>query len=103
MGKETTRRYNENIRGFVNCHSIHSPDDQEGDKFWKKVTNRMTEAEGIYGMMIYSFVRFRFYIPPPKKKKHYEKKNENLTDTKNILDCGKEFNRDDELIQRYDY
>ena len=28
------------------------------DKFWKKVIDRMKEAEGINGMLIYSFVRF---------------------------------------------
>ena len=33
-----------------------SPDDEEGDKFWKKVIDRMKE-EGANGMIIYSFVR----------------------------------------------
>ena len=47
-----------------------SPDDEEGDKFWKKVIDRMKEAEGVNGMITYSFVRFDIM------KKMYE----NLTD-----------------------
>ena len=27
----------EEIRDFVKCHPMPSPDDEEGDKFWKKV------------------------------------------------------------------
>ena len=35
-----------------------SPDDKEGEQFWKKVIDRMKEAEGVNAMIIYSFVRF---------------------------------------------
>ena len=35
-----------------------SPDDEEGDTFWKKVIDRMKKKEGVDGMEIYSFVRF---------------------------------------------
>ena len=35
-----------------------SPDDEEGEQFWKKVIDRMKEAEGLNGMITYSFVRF---------------------------------------------
>ena len=35
-----------------------SPDDEEGDKFWKKVIDRLKNTEGANGMIIYSFVRF---------------------------------------------
>ena len=50
-----------------------SPDDDEGHKFWKKVIDRMKEAEGVKDMMIYMFVNFTIM------KKMYE----NLTDRKN--------------------
>ena len=30
-----------------------SPDDEEGEKFWNKVIDRMKEAEGVNGMTIY--------------------------------------------------
>ena len=59
-----------------------SPDDEEGDKFWTKVIDRMKEAEGVNGMTIYMFVNFAVM------KKMYE----NLTDRKVIVDCGKELN-----------
>ena len=35
-----------------------SPDDEEGDKLWKKVIDRMKDNERVNGMIIYSFVRF---------------------------------------------
>ena len=34
------------IRDFVRCHPMPSPDDEEGDKFWKKVIDRMKSGEG---------------------------------------------------------
>ena len=43
-------------RDFVKCHPVPSPHHEEGDKFWKKVIDRMKE-EGANGMIIYSFVR----------------------------------------------
>ena len=68
----------------VKCHPMPSPDDEEGDKFWKKVINRLKSDQGINAMIIYSFVNFDIM------KKMYE----NLTDKKVIVDCGKELNRD---------
>jgi hypothetical protein len=35
-----------------------SPDDEEGETFWKKGIDRMKEKEGVNGMIIYSLVRF---------------------------------------------
>ena len=52
--------------------TLYSPDDEELDEFWKKVIDRMKEAEGLNGMTIQSFVRFDIM------KKIYE----NLTDRK---------------------
>ena len=60
----------EEIRGFVKCHPMPSPDDEEGNKFRRKVFDRLTEAEGINGMIICLFVRC-----DTMKKIH-----ENLTD-----------------------
>ena len=61
-----------------------SPDDEEGDKFWKKVIDRMKSGEGVKDMTIYMFVNFDIM------KKMYE----NLADKKIIIDCAKELNRD---------
>ena len=82
--RKQIEKEDEEIRDFVKCHPMPSPDDEEGEKFWKKVIDRMEEAEGVNGMIIYSFVRFDIM------KKMYE----NLTDKKVIIDCGKELNRD---------
>ena len=48
----------EEVRDFVRCHPMPSPDDKEGEQFWKKVIDTMKEAEGVNAMIIYSFVRF---------------------------------------------
>ena len=56
--RKQIEKENEEIRDFVKCHPMPSPDDEEGDKFWKKVIDRMKEAEGVNGMLIYSSVRF---------------------------------------------
>ena len=52
-----------------------SPDDEEGDKFWKKVIDRMKSGEGVKDMTIYMFVNFDIM------KKMYE----NLADKKSSL------------------
>ena len=31
----------EEVRDFVRCHPMPSPDDEEGDKCWKKVIDRL--------------------------------------------------------------
>ena len=49
---------NEEIRDFVKCHPMPSPDDEEGDKFLKKVIDRMKSGEGVKDMTIYMFVNF---------------------------------------------
>ena len=85
--REAIEKEDEEIRDFVKCHPMPTPDDEEGEKFWKKVIDRMKENEGVNGMIIYSFVRFDIM------KKMYE----NLTDRKAIVDCGKELNRDGEF------
>ena len=85
--RKQIEKEDEEIRDFVKCHPMPSPDDEEGEKFWKKVIDRMKEAEGVNGMIIYSFVRFDIM------KKMYE----NLTDKKVIIDCGKELNRDGKI------
>ena len=85
--RKQIEKEDEEIRDFVKCHPMPSPDDEEGETFWKKVIDRMKEAEGVNGMIIYSFVRFDIV------KKMYE----HLTDKKVIIDCGKELNRDGEF------
>ena len=85
--RKEIEKEDEEIRDFVRCHPMPSPDDEEGDKLWKKVIDRMKDNEGVNGMIIYSFVRFDIM------KKMYE----NLTDKKVIIDCGKELSRDGEF------
>ena len=85
--RKAIEKEDEEIRDFVRCHPMPSPDDEEGDKFWKKVIDRMKSGEGVKDMTIYMFVNFAIM------KKMYE----NLTDKKVIIDCGKELNRDGEF------
>ena len=68
--RKQIEKEDEDIRDFVKCHLMPSPDDEEGETCWKKVLDRMKEKEGVNGMIIYSFVRFDII------KKMYE----NLTD-----------------------
>ena len=82
--RKAIEKEDEKIIDFVRCHPMPTPDDEEGEKNWKKVVDRMKDNEGANGMIIYSFVRFDII------KKMYE----NLTDKKVIIDCGKELNRD---------
>ena len=82
--RKAIEKEDEEIRDFVRCHPMPSPDDEEGDKFWKKVINRLKNDQGINAMIIYSFVKFDIV------KTMYE----NLTDKKVIVDCGKELSHD---------
>ena len=82
--RKAIEKEDEKIIDFVRCHPMPTPDDEEGEKNWKKVVDRMKDNEGANGIIIYSFVRFDII------KKMYE----NLTDKKVIIDCGKELNRD---------
>ena len=82
--RKEIEKEDEAIRDFVKCHPMPSPDDEEGEKVWKKVIDRLKNDQGKYGMIIFSFVRFDII------KRMFE----NLTDKKVIIDCGKELNRD---------
>ena len=85
--RKAIEKENEEIRDFLRCHPMPSPDDVEGGTFWKKVIDRMNDSEKANRSVIYSFVRFDLM------KKMYE----NLTDKRVIIDCGKELNRDGEF------
>ena len=78
----------EEVRDFVRCHPMPSPDDKEGEQFWKKVIDRMKSgrSKGYMTMYIYIYMSVNFAII----KKMYE----NLTDKQVIIDCGNELNRD---------
>ena len=82
--REQIEKEDEEIRDFVKCHPMPSPDDEGGEQFWKKVIDRLKNDQGINTMIIYSFVNFDII------KRMYE----NLTDKKVIVECGKELNRD---------
>ena len=73
--RKQIEKEDEEIRDFVKCHPMPSPDDEEGEKFWKKVIDRMKSGEGVKDMTIYMFVNFDIM------KKMYE----NLTDKKSSL------------------
>ena len=73
--RKQIEKEDEEIRDFVKCHPMPSPDDEEGEKFWKKVIDRMKSGEGVKDMTIYMFVNF------DSMKKMYE----NLTDKKSSL------------------
>ena len=74
----------EEIRDFVKCHPMPSPDDEEGEYWWFKVIDRLKNDQGINGMIIFSLMRFDII------KRMYE----NLTNKTIIVECGKELNRD---------
>lgn len=42
--RKQIEKEDEEIRYFEKCHSMQSPD-EEGDKFWKKVNDRMKEQK----------------------------------------------------------
>ena len=73
------QKTDEEIRHFVECHPIPSPDDEEGDKFCKKVIDRLKTTEGVNGMIRSSSVR------------------QDLTEKNVMIDCGKEPDRDGEF------
>ena len=39
--RKQIEKEDEEIRDFVKCHPMPSPDDEEGETFWKKVIDRM--------------------------------------------------------------
>ena len=82
--RQAIEKENEEIRDFVKCHPMPSPDDEEGEYWWFKVIDRLKNDQGINGMIIFSLMRFDII------KKMYE----NLTNKTIIVECGKELNRD---------
>ena len=73
-GKQIEKE-DEEIRDLIKCHPMPSPDIAEGEKFWRKVFDRMTKAEGVNVMLTCSFVRLDIM------KKMYQ----NLTDKQSSL------------------
>ena len=82
--RQAIEKEDEEIRHFVKCHPMPSPDDEEGEYWWFKVIDRLKNDQGINGMIIFSFMRFDII------KRMYE----NLTNKTIIVECGKELNRD---------
>ena len=85
--REQIEKEDEDIRDFVKCHPMPSPDDEGGKQLWIKVIDRLKKEDGVNELVIFSFWRFDIM------KRMYE----NLTDRKVIVDCGKELNRDGEF------
>ena len=82
--RQAIEKEDEEIRDFVKCHPMPSPDDEEGEYWWFKVIDRLKNDQGINGMIVFSFMRFDII------KRMYE----NLTNKTIIVECGKELNRD---------
>ena len=82
--RQAIEKEDEEIRDFVKCHPMPSPDDEEGEYWWFKVIDRLKNDQGINGMIFFSLMRFDII------KKMYE----NLTNKTIIVECGKELNRD---------
>ena len=82
--RQAIEKEDEEIRDFVKCHPMPSPDDEEGEYWWFKVIDRLKNDQGINGMIFCSLMRFDII------KKMYE----NLTNKTIIVECGKELNRD---------
>ena len=82
--RQAIEKEDEEIRDFVKCHPMPSPDDEEGEYWWFKVIDRLKNDQGINGMLFCSLMRFDII------KKMYE----NLTNKTIIVECGKELNRD---------
>ena len=82
--RQAIEKEDEEIRDFVKCHPMPSPDDEEGEYWWFKVIDRLKNDQGINGMIIFSLMRFDII------KNMYE----NLTNKTIIVECGKELNRD---------
>ena len=82
--RQAIEKEDEEIRDFVKCHPMPSPDDEEGEYWWFKVIDRLKNDQGINGMLFCSLMRFDII------KRMYE----NLTNKTIIIECGKELNRD---------
>ena len=41
--RKEIEKEDEAIRDFVRCHPVPSPDDEEGETFWKKVIDRLNK------------------------------------------------------------
>ena len=82
--RQAIEKEDEEIRDFVKCHPMPSPDDEEGEYWWFKVIDRLKNDQGINGMIVFSLMRFDII------KRMYE----NLTNKTIIVECGKELNRD---------
>ena len=82
--RQAIEKEDEEIRDFVKCHPMPSPDDEEGEYWWFKVIDRLKNDQGINGMIFFSLMRFDII------KRMYE----NLTNKTIIVECGKELNRD---------
>ena len=56
--KQAMEKEDEEVRDFVRCHPMPSPDDKEGEQFWKKVIDRMKSgrSKGYMTMYIYIYV-----------------------------------------------
>ena len=82
--RQAIEKEDEEIRDFVKCHPMPSPDDEEGEYWWFKVIDRLKNDQGTNGMIFFSLMRFDII------KRMYE----NLTNKTIIVECGKELNRD---------
>ena len=82
--RQAIEKEDEEIRDFVKCHPMPSPDDEEGEYWWFKVIDRLKNNQGINEIIFFWLMRFDII------KRMYE----NPTNKTIIVECGKELNRD---------
>ena len=51
--RQAIEKEDEEIRDFVKCHPMPSPDDEEGEYWWFKVIDRLKNDQGINGMIFF--------------------------------------------------
>ena len=86
--RKQREKEDEEIRDFVKCHPMPSPDNEDGEKFWFKVIDRLKNTEGINGMVTFSFVRYDIMRKCMKTS---------LTKRSSLIDCCRELSRDGEF------
>ena len=50
--RKAIEKEDEEIIDFVKCHPMPTPDDEEGEQFWKKVIDRLKNDQGMNLMII---------------------------------------------------
>ena len=80
---QEVKDYEKEVRDFVKCHPMPSSDNEEGKRFWKKISDRLNDDERVNGKAKADFIRLDII------KRMYE----NITDKIMIIKWGKDLHR----------